>query len=388
MNAPSAPTAPRARRHRLRAAIVTILALVAACTSAKPAPKAPLGPQLVRLDPAACREVLRDDSSLETLQHAAVRSGAYFTEDAPPSTSFFGRPLLRNNLAAIASTAAEATSLEVFAGTLCDRVAVYRVELKDPLQVTGYVEAPIAARRQPGNGYSYAIYEPPTDLVELDVSAICPNCEQRLAQGRLAGSRVTPYYSRAEIEAGAIAGQDYELAWLDDPVDALLLELRGSGVLQFEDGTRMNLAYASSNGRSASDPLAMLAGSGQPADFAALRAHLRARPEEAAAVLRARERVVFFGVAPVGPVGSIGTPITAGRTVAADPRIYPRGLLAFVRSGATERDAPQLSRFVFVQDDQPGLRGAERLGLFAGEDPSAELAQLRGNAELYVILPE
>jgi hypothetical protein len=51
--------------------------------------------------------------------------------------------------------------------------------------------------------------------------------------------------------------------------------------------------------------------------------------------MAANERYIFFRTVPVGPVGSAGVPLTAGRSLAADASVYPR---AASRSSAS-RDA-------------------------------------------------
>lgn len=375
----------------MRVFIFLLLGSLCACSSAEPVtPKAEAAPQLERVDPAECRSLLSDDGSLESLQQAAVRDSAYFDEAGQATVNALDRSFSRASLAAIASSAAASSSVSELAETMCQRVSVYRVELPTAVSVSAYTDAPIRARRSRSGEFRYAVYEPPSDLIEVDLSQFCPGCDKRLASGRVSGSRVVPYYSRGEIEAGAIAGQDYELGWIGDPIEALLLELRGSGVLEFEDGTRMTLAYASNNGRDAGDPIAELVKAGKlppaRANLSGLRAYLQAHPYEAEALLRQRERVVFFGVAPVGPMGTAGTPITAGRTLAADPRYYPRGTLGFVRTTASNGQ-PALSRFIFIQDEQPGVTGAAQVSLFAGEDRQSGLADLQTTGELFLFLP-
>ena len=66
--------------------------------------------------------------------------------------------------------------------------------------------------------------------------------------GRLDQGRFVPYYSRAEIDAGALAGRGLELLWADDPVDAFFLHVQGSGRVRLPDGNSLRVGYAGSNG--------------------------------------------------------------------------------------------------------------------------------------------
>ena len=46
-----------------------------------------------------------------------------------------------------------------------------------------------------------------------------------------------PYYTRAEIEAGALSGRGLELLYLDDPVELFFMQVQGSGRVRLTDGS-------------------------------------------------------------------------------------------------------------------------------------------------------
>jgi len=56
-----------------------------------------------------------------------------------------------------------------------------------------------------------------------------------------------------------------------------------------------------------------------------LKDYLRHHPARQAEILNRNERYVFFRNVASGPTGSTGLVLTAGRSVAADPTIYPPG---------------------------------------------------------------
>ena len=64
------------------------------------------------------------------------------------------------------------------------------------------------------------------------------------------GDELVPYYTRAEIEAGALQGRGLELLYLDDPVELFFMQVQGSGRVRLPDGSWVRLGYAAKNGHS------------------------------------------------------------------------------------------------------------------------------------------
>ena len=100
-------------------------------------------------------------------------------------------------------------------------------------------------------------------------------------------------------------------------------------------------------------------------------------------MLYANPRYVFFRPLGSEPLGSLGVPVTGGRTIATDPAVYPPGSLAFAR-------VPEgLTRVVVNQDAGAAIRGPGRVDVFFGEGPDAEAraGRLRAAGELYFLAP-
>ena len=125
-----------------------------------------------------------------------------------------------------------------------------------------------------------------------------------------------------------------------------------------------------------------------------LRAWLGDNPTERARVLRHNPSYVFFRPLPGSPVGSLGVPLTPGRSIATDPRVFPLGGLAFVR---TERPVTlpdgalawvPVSRLVLNQDAGGAIRGPGRVDVFWGRGPDADLAasEMKQTGELYFLV--
>src|SRR6185503_16499321 len=97
----------------------------------------------------------------------------------------------------------------------------------------------LAGRLHADPTFRFPIYARPPDLIDVEPTSLDPACACRPLAGRLDDGRVRPYPSRAEIDAGALAGRGLELAWTADPVDLFLLHVQGSGRVRLPDGARL-----------------------------------------------------------------------------------------------------------------------------------------------------
>lgn len=120
---------------------------------------------------------------------------------------------------------------------------------------------------------------------------------QRAWRGRVQGSKLIPYYARAEIDGQAVlAGRNLELCWVD-PVNAFFLQIQGSGSVQFGDGTELVLRYAEKNGHPYKAVGALLREKYAPrkVSMALIRQHLAALArEEKQEFLNNNPSYVFF----------------------------------------------------------------------------------------------
>jgi membrane-bound lytic murein transglycosylase A len=202
--------------------------------------------------------------------------------------------------------------------------------------------------------------------------------------------------TRARIEReGLLAGR--ELLWVDDAVEAFFLQVQGSGRVRLRDGTTVRVGFAGDNGhpyRSIGREL-IDRGAIAPADVTAdaIKAWLRAHPAEAARVMQSNPRYVFFreldGVsADAGPPGSIGVPLTPGRSVAVDPRRVPAGALLWL-STTHPRNGEPLQRMVVAQDTGAAIVGAVRADLFwgSGAEAGVDAGRMRQAGRLWLLRP-
>jgi len=357
-------------------------------------------PRLVPVSDAECRTVVRDGAPPSALQQAVTQSIEYL-QRLPQQRSFaaLDRRVTVSELLDVANgLGAILSGGDDLAHDVCERFRLYRAELPDRLLITGYYQPELAASRVPTERFHYPLYRTPDDLVDLDLDAFAPGCRTGVVQGRVQDGKVVPYYSRAEIDAGTLAGRDYEIAWLDDPVEAFFLHVQGSARLRFPDGVYMDISYSRSNGRPYTSIGRVLIEQGKMASetvsLAALKDYLHSHPEEQRALLATNQRYIFFRVVATGPIGRLEVPLTAGRSIAADARAYPPAAVVFLRVATPATPTPSVtpetfSRFAVIQDAGAAITGANRIDVFWGSGSTAEsiAGDMRSSGELYLVLP-
>lgn len=265
---------------------------------------------------------------------------------------------------------------------------------------TGYYEPVFEAGLSPTPVFRYPIYGPPEDLVPIDLSIFDEKFKGERIIARIQNNRVVPYYTRRQIETErALAGKTLEIAWLKDPIDAYLLHIEGAGRLILPDGATLYVNYAASNGRPYRSFGRYLLEKGYVTagqlSIEKIREFFSARPEILDEVLHHNDAYTFFKGSQHGPLGNINVPLTMGRSLALDDRLFPKGALAFMtcrkplldgRGGVT--GWTDFSRFVLNQDTGAAIQGPGRADLFWGSGPHAEAAawRLKHDGDLFVLI--
>ncbi len=268
---------------------------------------------------------------------------------------------------------------------------IYRVSgsgvAKDVL-FTGYYEPLLEGSLERTEKYKYPLYRVPPDLIKN---------ENKI--GRMSNGEFVPYYSRHEIDVeGVLKGKNLELIWVDDPVELFSLQIQGSGKVRLEDGTILTVGYAQTNGRPfRSITKFMLDGGKINSSEASYRyPFLKGKSDqEIYDILSYNERYTFFRFLDKEPVGSLGEPVTPGRSIATDPEFFPEGALAFIHlrkpvfdTEGNVKETVDFSRFVLSQDKGSAIEGPGRVDLFCGFGANAEYTAgtLKEKGELYLLI--
>lgn len=265
---------------------------------------------------------------------------------------------------------------------LMARLQPYRVEAMGGGAeglLTAYFEPLLSASRTATAQFSVPLYLPPVGL-----------------------SPRQAWYTRQEMETlpearAALRGR--EIVYLADPVDALVLQIQGSGraVVSEPDGSQrlVRLAYAGTNNQPYKSVGRWLLDQGaiRDATWPGIKAWLAQNPQRVNELLWSNPRTVFFREemlttldAAWGPRGAQGVPLTPGRSIAVDPESIPYGTPVWLASSSPSF---QLQKLVMAQDTGSAIVGAVRADYYAGSGPSAgELAgRLKQPLRLWVLWP-
>jgi membrane-bound lytic murein transglycosylase A len=268
-------------------------------------------------------------------------------------------------------------------GWMRERFQPYRVEAADGEAMgllTGYFEPILEGSRTPSAQYMVPLYQPPADLTQRK-----------------------PWFTRQEMDTlpeaqAALKGR--AIAYLADPVDALVLQIQGSGRIRIAqpDGSKVlvRLAYAGTNDQPYRSVGRWLLEQGlvKDASWPGIRAWLAQNPQRLQELLWSNPRMTFFKAEPMseldaafGPRGSQGVALTPGRSIAVDPGSIPYGAPVWLVSSGSQ---VHLQKLVLAQDSGDAVKGAVRADYFAGWGSQAEdlAGRLRQPLQLWVLWPK
>lgn len=264
-------------------------------------------------------------------------------------------------------------------------LGVYRIESLGGSaegMITGYFEPMVDASRVPSGIYQVPLYMPPADLATRQ-----------------------PWWTRQQADTqpdarAALRGR--ELAYVADPMDALLLQIQGSGRLRIAepDGRQrlVRLAYAGHNGQPYASVGRWLIERGElradAASWPAIRDWARRNPRRVKEMLQANPRLVFFREEPLldpesGPKGAQGVPLTPGRSIAVDPQSIPYGTMVWLDT-TEPLSATPLQRLVVAQDTGSAITGAVRADFFWGwaGDAEAQAGRMKQPLRMWALWPK
>jgi membrane-bound lytic murein transglycosylase A len=178
----------------------------------------------------------------------------------------------------------------------------------------------------------------------------------------------------------------YEIAYLADPIDLFFLHVQGSGIIELPDGDKRLASFAGDNGKPYTSIGRVLIQEGklnkEEVNLASIQAYLTAHPEQKQRILHSNQRYIFFRLsdpesADIVPSGSLGLPLTAGRSVAMDSQFYPPGILGVLTGqrphvmNTGEVSWLPFQRLVTHQDSGAAIKGSHRLDLYMGTGQQA-----------------
>ncbi|HUR43897.1 MAG TPA: murein transglycosylase A [Aestuariivirga sp.] len=333
-------------------------------------------------------------AALETFQRSCVEilaEGSAFTR-----TVMFGGK--REQWIAVCRRAQDATDARRFFEQNFQPLRVSDPNRPEGL-FTGYYEPEADGSRAPSKTYPVPLYGKPADLVAFDAAT-----EKRLglSYGRVIAGKPQPYFTRKEIEHGALAGRGLELVWLRDWADAFFMQIQGSGRVRLADGSLLRLAYAGKTGQPYTGIGGLLVERGafsrDEMSMQATRAWMAKDKKAARELMWENKSFVFFREVDVadphlGPPGAQKVLLTPRRSLAVDRSIWmfgtPVWLDTVTPSGAKGRS--EIFRHLMIaQDTGTAIKGHVRGDVFwgAGEQAALTAGHMKSQGVMIVLLPK
>jgi membrane-bound lytic murein transglycosylase A len=268
--------------------------------------------------------------------------------------------------------------------------------------VTGYYEPVIDGSRTRTDVYNVPVYRRPSNLFVRGYTQDSVGLPNKGEVFRKIGRRkLVPYYDRAQIEDGAIAGRGLEICWLKDQTDLLFAQIQGSARVRLEDGSTIRINYDAHNGYPYTAVGRVLIDRGIiPKDqmsMQKIREWMEQNPDGAKEVRRQNRAYVFFREVPLSDkdeaVGAQGVPLTPGRSIAVDQSLHVYGTPFFIEGELPIESAQSKTpfrRLMIAQDTGSAITGPARADLYfgAGADAGRISGRLRHNMHFVMLVPK
>ncbi|MCX5581388.1 murein transglycosylase A [Kaistia terrae] len=264
---------------------------------------------------------------------------------------------------------------------------------------TGFYEPEVAASRTPVEGFDVPLYAAPPELAEVDEHNPPSGLEPGMRFARKTADGFEPFFDRGEIERGALAGRDLELAYLADRVDALFVHIQGAARLRLPDGEWLRVTYAAKSGHAyTSVGKALLDRQALPkggVSMQSIRAWLADHPDQASEVIWQNRSYIFFREAAVqdpalGPIAAAKVPLTAGRSLAVDRTLHTFHAPIWIDTVLPQAEGgTAFRRLLMAQDTGSAILGPSRGDIFFGSgDEAGRIAgRMQAAGDFIVLAP-
>jgi membrane-bound lytic murein transglycosylase A len=264
--------------------------------------------------------------------------------------------------------------------------------------LTGYYEPCVPASRVETEAFRWPILARPKDLVTFGLDPPPAGFPKDITSARrLSDGSLVPYADRAQIEAERCD----PIVWVRDAVEAFLIQVQGSALVEFPDRSRARLAYDGRNGLAYTSIGKILIEAGEIAEsdmsLASLKAWLRHDSARGLDVMRRNRSFIFFALVEdfdpdLGPVAGAGVPLGPLRSIAIDRTMWAYGLPFWIDAELpwVDETPRPFRRLMIAQDTGSAIVGTARADLFfgSGDKAGARAGAIRHPAEFVVLLPQ
>lgn len=254
-----------------------------------------------------------------------------------------------------------------------DAHQIWGGDKKGHVRFTGYYTPVVKAKSKKTGKYKYPIYKNPEQW-----------------EG--------PMPTRAEIEQGGhLDGLGLELAYAADPVDISIMQLQGSGYIDYVDTKKRRLfRYAGNNGHKYRNIQRFFSKRRdlkvRDVSFNGIKRFLKNNPSMRDSVLHFNPAYTFFASRKGLVKGAGQVPLLKAISVAADPNFFPPGsvLLASFPVKEGGKVTHHEYRILLPQDVGSAIKGAGRVDVYCGVGESgAKLASnLHDYGKIWMLTPK
>ncbi|MFC0240519.1 murein transglycosylase A [Rhodopseudomonas telluris] len=266
--------------------------------------------------------------------------------------------------------------------------------------VTGYYEPVVEGSRVQTDVYNVPVYRRPSNLFVRGYSQTASLPNGGPVYRKIGRRKLVPYYDRAEIEDGAVAGRGLEICWLKSQTDLLFSQIQGSARVKLEDGSFIRINYDAHNGYPYTPVGRILIDRGiipkEQMSMQRIREWMDANPDGAKELRRANRSYVFFREVKLKDddeaIGAQGVPLTPGRSIAVDKALHVYGTPFFITGElpvAAVDARTEFRRLMVAQDTGSAIVGPARADLYfgAGAEAGAVAGRMRHPIRFVMLLP-
>jgi membrane-bound lytic murein transglycosylase A len=343
----------------------------------------------------------RDDDHLAAFRTFRTSCKVISARTGPPGDKALSGSLREPCRAAKAADIADNARARAFFQQYFEPLQISRLG-EDSGFVTGYYEPVIDGSRMRTDVYNVPVYRRPSNLFVRGYNQESVGLPNKGEVFRKIGRRkLVPYYDRAQIEDGAIAGRGLEICWLKDQTDLLFAQIQGSARVRLPDGSTIRINYDAHNGYPYTAVGRVLIDRGIiPKDqmsMQKIREWMEQNPDGAKEVRRQNRSYTFFREVQLSDkdeaVGAQGVPLTPGRSIAVDKSLHVYGTPFFIEGELpieSERSKTPFRRLMIAQDTGSAITGPARADLYfgAGADAGRISGRLRHNMRFVMLVPK
>ncbi len=241
---------------------------------------------------------------------------------------------------------------------------LYPADAERSVKFTGYFQPTYEASLTPTEIFRYPIYQTPPDFSSWPL----PHPKRISLEGfEGRGVPQSPLYG-------------YELAWLKTRWEAYMIHVQGSAILNLQGETKKQLSIRYDEGTKKpfrGIPRSFLVTNG--ISWGMLPQYFKRNPHQFNYLLARNDRFILFAKNETAdPLGSLGVPVIAERSIATDKSLLPPGALGIIRTRIPyvgkngDIYLKKTSRLVLDQDTGSAIKGPARVDIFMGTGPEAQ----------------